>query len=164
MNYNSMRPLMALLLSGAFGTTYAADKMTKTEPMAKETMARDSMNHDMMGKDGMAMTPHFIAYTDATFDAAQQAGQSMVVAVSASWCPVCKGQEMTLNKLMAQPAYAKTAFFRVDFDSQKAAVERFKATKQSTLIAFRGKSEMGRIEYTADKAKVMALAAKAKSS
>jgi thioredoxin 1 len=119
---------------------------------------------DAMKKKSMMMSPHFVAYSDAAFDAAQKAGKSMIVAIAADWCPVCKSQEVTLTSLMADPAYAKTAFFRVDFDTQKTAVAKFKATKQSTLIALRGKTEVGRIEYTADTAKVMALAAKAKSS
>jgi thioredoxin 1 len=166
------------LTSVLAGPAFAADAMKKDamaadamkheamgkDAMGKDAMGKDAMSHDAMGKDAMMMAPHFIAYTDAAFDAAQKAGKPMVVAIAADWCPVCKGQEVTLNKLMAEPAYAKTTFFRVDFDAQKPAVTKFGAKMQSTLIAYKGSKEVGRIAYTADKAKVMALAAKAKAS
>jgi thioredoxin 1 len=125
------------------------------------TLARESMTkQDSMAGPEAMMAPQFVAYSDAAFAAAQKAKQSTVVAISAEWCPVCKNQEITLSKLMKDPAHAKTAFFRVDFDSQKAAVKKFRAKSQSTLIAFKGGKEVSRIFYTAEPAKVMGLAAK----
>jgi thioredoxin 1 len=167
-NFTRAAPALLMLAGALTMPAFAADAMKKDmmkkQPMAAEPMAKDAMTKDAMAKDSMMMAPHFVAYTDAGFEAAQKAGKSMVVAIAADWCPVCTSQEMTLNKLMTEPGYAKTAFFRVDFDAQKAAVTKFKADKQSTLIAYRGTKELGRIEYTADKGRVTALAAKAKAS
>jgi thioredoxin 1 len=124
-------------------------------------LAKDSMTkHDSMTGPEAMMAPHFVAYSDSAFAAAQKAKQSTIVAISAEWCPVCKNQEITLSKIMKDPAYGKTAFFKVDFDSQKAAVKKFKAKSQSTLIAFKGGKEVSRIFYSAEPAKVMGLAAK----
>jgi thioredoxin 1 len=125
-------------------------------------LAQDAMmKKDSMAKQEAMMSPRFVAYSDAAFTAAQKAKQPIIVAISALWCPVCKNQEIILSKLMKDPAYAKTAFFKVDFDSQKAAVGKFKAKSQSTLIAFRGGTEVSRIFYTADAGKVTELAAQA---
>ena len=44
----------------------------------------------------------------------------------------------------AQEKFASLQVFRVDFDSQKEALARFRARMQSTLIAFKGKAETGR--------------------
>jgi thioredoxin 1 len=127
-------------------------------------LAQDGMmKKAMIPVAGAQTSQKFVAYSDAAFAAAQKAGQPIVVAVAADWCPVCKNQEMTLNKLMRDKGYANTAFFRIDFDSQKPAVTKFKAKAQSTLIAFQGKKEVARLFYNAEPAKVMALAAKATS-
>ncbi|ATQ67273.1 MULTISPECIES: thioredoxin family protein [Methylosinus] len=84
------------------------------------------------------------AYTAKAFDAAQAAGKPILVEVHAPWCPTCKAQEAVLEKLEAQPKFASLQVFRVDFDSQKDALTRFRAGRQSTLIAYHGKEEKAR--------------------
>lgn len=83
-------------------------------------------------------------YSAAAFDAAQAAGRPILVDVYAPWCPTCRAQEPVIERLTAQPAYADLIVFRVDFDSQRDALRRFGAQRQSTLIAFRGTRETGR--------------------
>lgn len=78
------------------------------------------------------------------FAAAQAAGKPIIVHVYAPWCPTCRAQEPTLQKLEADPKFAGAAAFRVDFDSQKDAVRALKATSQSTIIVFKGAKEVGR--------------------
>jgi thioredoxin len=58
--------------------------------------------------------------------------------------PSCAAQEPIIDKLTAAPADKNLVIFRVDFDSQKAAVRAFGARSQSTLIAFHGGTETGR--------------------
>lgn len=84
------------------------------------------------------------AYSPKAFDAAQAAGEPILVEVHAPWCPTCQAQEKVLGKLEADEKYARLQVFRVDFDSQKDALTRFRASRQSTLIAFKGKAETGR--------------------
>lgn len=142
-----------LSVLGAAPALLAQDAMMKKEAMTKDKMGADAM-----------MAQHFVPYTDAAFAAAQKAGQPILVDIYADWCPVCKNQHLILDKLMSDPAYAKAVFLQVNYDTQKAAVKKFKAKSQSTLITFSGTKETGRIFYTADPAKITALAAKLKSS
>jgi thioredoxin 1 len=84
------------------------------------------------------------AFDEASFDAAQKAGKSILVAIHASWCPTCKAQKPILSQLMAEPKFKDLIYFVVDFDNQKDAVKFFDARMQSTLIAFKGTMETGR--------------------
>lgn len=84
-------------------------------------------------------------YDDAAFKAAQASGSSILVHVTAPWCPTCKAQHASLDDINKNAAYAKIAVFNVDFDTQKDALKAFKATSQSTLIAFKGTTETGRL-------------------
>jgi len=85
-----------------------------------------------------------IPYTNEKFKVAQAAGQPILVHIWASWCPTCKAQGPVLEKLTAKPEYKGLTVFEVNFDTQKDAVKQFAATKQSTLIAFRGSRETSR--------------------
>ncbi|MEQ1653313.1 MAG: thioredoxin family protein [Hyphomicrobium sp.] len=83
-------------------------------------------------------------YDAAAFKAAQDAGKSILIDVHAPWCPTCKAQAAVLETLKDKPAYKDLTVYRVDFDSETAALKAFKVTQQSTLIAFKGATETGR--------------------
>jgi thioredoxin 1 len=83
-------------------------------------------------------------YSKTAFEAAQAAGKPIIVEVSATWCPVCKAQAPILASLKSRPEYRDIAFFEIDFDTQKDALQSLKVSKQSTLIAFKGKTEVTR--------------------
>ena len=80
----------------------------------------------------------------AAFAAAQAAGKPILVDIWASWCSTCAKQGPILSKLLADPAMKGLVAFRVDFDTQKDAVQALGARNQSTLIVFRGREERGR--------------------
>lgn len=84
------------------------------------------------------------AFNQQDFEKLTQAGQPVVVDVSATWCPTCKAQKPILERLMKQPAYQAVTLMTVDFDAEKATLRRFKVSQQSTLVAFKGKQEQGR--------------------
>ncbi len=91
------------------------------------------------------------------FAAAQAAGQTILVEVSAPWCPTCKVQKPILSRLGAKPEFAKFAFFEIDFDSQKDALRQMRAQSQSTLIVFKGAQEAGRSVGDTNPASIEAL-------
>ena len=84
------------------------------------------------------------AYSDTAFQAAQASGVPILVEVHASWCPTCKAQAPIIDQLTSQDKFKDMKILRIDFDSQKAEVRKFGAQMQSTLIVFKGKSEVGR--------------------
>lgn len=83
-------------------------------------------------------------FTETAFDAAQQAGKSILVDTFATWCQICARQAPIIEKLRAEPKFKDLVIFRVNFDTQKDIMRKFRASVQSTLIAFRGAKEVGR--------------------
>ncbi len=83
-------------------------------------------------------------FTPEAFAAAQDAGKPILVEIHASWCTTCAAQKPILSSLMAQPRFKEMTVLRVDFDTQKSEVKNFGARVQSTLIVFKGKTEVGR--------------------
>jgi thioredoxin 1 len=84
-------------------------------------------------------------FDDSAFKAAQAAGSEILVHVTAPWCPTCVSQHKTLSEIGKKPEFAKLAVFDVDFDTQANVWKGLKATSQSTLIAFKGATETGRL-------------------
>jgi len=78
------------------------------------------------------------------FEAAQAAGQPILVEVTAPWCPTCKAQAPILANLAGQSKFKDMVRFEIDFDSQKDLLRKFNVRMQSTLIVFKGKQEMAR--------------------
>jgi len=99
---------------------------------------------------------------DATaFADAQQSGRPILVAIHAWWCPVCLVQKVIINTVIGARRYDDLAYFVVDYDRQKDLVRRFGAQRQSTLIVFRGRMEMGRSVGETNDGSIVELVAKA---
>jgi len=94
--------------------------------------------------------------TDA-FKAAQASGGPILVEIHADWCPTCKAQSPILDKLTADPKFRDLKVFRVDFDAMKPVVKQFGAQMQSTLIVFKGATELGRSVGDTKEASIAAL-------
>ena len=109
---------------------------------------------------GFAMAGEPSSFTPAAFEAAQKAGKPILVEVTAPWCPTCRAQAPIVNELSVDPRFKKLQVFAVDFDSQKDALQMFKAQRQSTLIVFKGALEVGRSVGDTDKDSIEALVAK----
>src|ERR1700746_1041473 len=106
----------------------------------------------------IALTPVFAAdpqpFDAKAFADAQRAGKPIFVGIHASWCPICKAQKPILSELMADPKFKDLVYFVFDFDTQKDVVKFFGARMQSTLIAFKGKTETGRSVGEQDRASI----------
>lgn len=93
---------------------------------------------------GAATAAEIMPFTPAAFEAAEAAGKSILIDVSAPWCPTCKAQRPILSGFEAQPKFKDLVVLDVDFDSQKDVLRRFGVRMQSTLIAFKGATETAR--------------------
>lgn len=92
-----------------------------------------------------------------SFAQAQKAGKPILVAIHASWCVTCKAQKLILNELMPAPKFKDLIYFLVDFDTQKDVMKYFGANERSTLIAFKGETETGRLVGDTDRSSIAAL-------
>lgn len=109
----------------------------------------------------MALIP--AAYAAQPFDAktfrqAQEAGKPILVDVTAGWCPVCAKQKQIIESLEAQQP--ELTVFEVDFDSAADTLKTFGVRYQSTLIVFKGKTEIGRSIGVTDPGAIRSLVAK----
>ena len=100
-------------------------------------------------------------YTPGVAEAAMDAGKVVLLDFWASWCSTCAAQERVLAALKAEnPAYEqKIEFFVVDWDQYKKG-ELSKALnipRRSTLVALKGRQELGRIVAGTSKADIKAL-------
>jgi len=84
------------------------------------------------------------SFDAAAFAAAQNRGAPILIEISAPWCPTCRAQQPIIDEVVQLPRHKDLVVFTLDFDSQKAGLRQFDARSQSTLIAFRGKSETAR--------------------
>jgi thioredoxin 1 len=96
-------------------------------------------------------------FTEAAFKAAQKAGKSILVDISATWCPTCKAQAPIIKGLLGTPKFKNIVILAVDFDAQLDVVRAMGAQQQSTLIAFKGETETGRSVGDTDPASIEAL-------
>lgn len=85
-----------------------------------------------------------VAYDAEAFEAAQAAGRPILVQITAPWCPICRAQKPILAALSAEPRFRDLAVFTIDFDGQRDLVRRFDARMQSTLILYKGRTEIAR--------------------
>jgi thioredoxin 1 len=76
------------------------------------------------------------------FQQAQVAGKTILVDVTASWCPTCRQQRPILQEVEKQRP--SLIVYEVDFDTAKDTLKRFRFRYQSTLIVFKGTREVGR--------------------
>ena len=83
-------------------------------------------------------------YDAAACDALTAGGKPVVVAVHASWCPTCRAQKPIQTQLMSSATFKDFTMFVVDFDKDTSVLKRFRVFRQSTIIVFRGKTEVGR--------------------
>lgn len=100
------------------------------------------------------------AFDQKAFDAAQSAGKPILVEVSAPWCPTCKAQAPILAKLRGETRFKDLVMFEIDFDSKKDLLKKFNVQRQSTLIVFKGKQEVGRSTGDTNAASIAALLGK----
>lgn len=136
-----------LLAIAAFGAALSA-------PLAVAHAQQDTMM-----KAKASVQP----FTLAALKAAQSAGKTILVHAHAGWCPTCRAQVPVIDAIAADPANAGVVIFRLDFDQQKAERRALNITGQSTIIAYRGMTETGRVQGETKQAAIAKLVSAARS-
>lgn len=113
----------------------------------------------MIATVGTAAAAEARPFEPAAFAAATADGRSILIEVTAPWCPTCKAQKPILSELLATPAFRDVVVFEVDFDSRKDVLRSFDVRQQSTLITFKGARETGRTTGDTSRAGIAALLA-----
>jgi thiol:disulfide interchange protein len=88
---------------------------------------------------------------------AQAQGRPVLVEVYADWCSVCKVQHKHISELVRDPAFKNLVVLRLNYDTQKAERRKLNVPRQSTLIAFNGRKETGRVVAVTDRGAIHAL-------
>ncbi len=102
-----------------------------------------------------------LLYTPGSAEAAMDAGKIVLLDFWASWCTTCAAQERVLAELRAEnPAYDRNiVFYIVDWDEhgKGALAKDLRIPRRSTLVALKGRQELGRIVAGTSKAEIKAL-------
>lgn len=106
-----------------------------------------------------ARAAEFRDFDQASFAAAQTQGRPILLDIHAWWCPVCASQARTIKNTVVAAQYDRLIVFRINYDKQKPIWRNFGVRKQATLIGFRGKREVGRVEFMTNKDRITSLLA-----
>ena len=102
-----------------------------------------------------------VLYTPGLAEAAMDAGETVLLDFWASWCSTCATQARVLAALKAEnPAYVENIrFFTVDWDAHgDGELSRaLRIPRRSTLVALRGRTELGRIVAGTSRREIQAL-------
>jgi thioredoxin 1 len=96
-------------------------------------------------------------FTSADLASAQKAGQAVAVHFHATWCPTCKAQAKVFDALKADPALDKVTLLVADYDTEKELKKQLNVRAQSTVVVFKGKTEVARDGGSTEPAQLKAL-------
>lgn len=100
-------------------------------------------------------------FEQGAFESRLAAGDPILVHVTAPWCGECRAQKPIVATLAESAEYKRLVIFDVDFDTQKDALRQLRVQKQSTLVVFKEKAEVGRAVGITRKGAIDALIRKA---
>ena len=100
-------------------------------------------------------------FTTAEFTAAQAAGAPVAVHFRADWCPTCRAQDKAFSTLKSDPALNSVTLLQADYDKEKALKKQMNVRAQSTVIVFKGKTEVARDGGATEPDKLKAVLSKA---
>jgi thioredoxin 1 len=83
-------------------------------------------------------------YSAAELAQAQAANKPVALHFHADWCPTCRAQTQVLETLKKEPGLDVTVLV-ADYDTEKELKRQYHVRAQSTLIAFKGSKESGRV-------------------
>ncbi|MEO1703133.1 MAG: thioredoxin family protein [Pseudomonadota bacterium] len=103
----------------------------------------------------------FVDYKPGAIQTALNAGKTVFVDYSATWCSTCARQDRVITALREQnPAYDQAmTFIKVDWDTYKDedVTKSRNIPRRSTLLVLRGDAELGRIVAGTTETQIKAL-------
>jgi thiol-disulfide isomerase/thioredoxin len=97
-------------------------------------------------------------YHAAEFTAAQQQQKHVIIEVFKKGCPTCAAQQPALEA--ARKQFPDAVFMIIDFQRDTDAVTQFKVVKQSTILVFKGGTEVARLVGETDQTAILTAIAK----
>jgi len=94
-------------------------------------------------------------FNSEIFMDAQKAGKKIVLHYHADWCPTCRKQNNLLSELVKDSKYKDLIFIQANYDKDTEIKKKHNVKSQSTLIYFKGETEVSRSLGQTDK-KVLA--------
>lgn len=98
----------------------------------------------LLALSGIAHALEIRPYSAPELADAQKAGKSVAVIFHADWCPTCKVQQQTLEALKKEAGLDVTVLV-ANYDTEKDLRKEHRVRSQSTLVAFKGAKETGRV-------------------
>lgn len=100
-------------------------------------------------------------YAAETLAAKQKAGEAVALHFHADWCPTCRAQEKVFNSWKGDASVPGTLLI-VNYDKERELKRQLGVRTQSTVIAYKGSKETGRLAGETDQAALRAVLASAK--
>ncbi len=88
-------------------------------------------------------------YAPETLAAKQKAGESVALHFHADWCPTCRAQEKVFNGWKGDASVPGTLLI-VNYDKERELKRQLGVRTQSTVIAYKGGKETGRLAGDTD--------------
>jgi thioredoxin-like negative regulator of GroEL len=88
-------------------------------------------------------------YLPETLAARQKAGEAVALHFHADWCPTCRAQDKAFNGWKGDATVPGTLLI-VDYDKERELKRQLGVRTQSTVIAYKGGKETGRLAGETD--------------
>lgn len=88
-------------------------------------------------------------YSPESLAAKQKAGEAVALHFHADWCPTCRAQDKVFNGWKGDAAVPGTLLI-VDYDKERELKRQLGVRTQSTVIAYKGAKETGRLAGETD--------------
>lgn len=88
-------------------------------------------------------------YAPETLAAKQKAGESVALHFHADWCPTCRAQDKVFNGWKGDASVPGTLLI-VNYDKERELKRQLGVRTQSTVIAYKGTRETGRLAGDTD--------------
>ncbi len=100
-------------------------------------------------------------YSPESLAAKQKAGEAVALHFHADWCPTCRAQEKVFNGWKGDATVPGTLLI-VNYDKERELKRQLGVRTQSTVIAYKGSKETGRLAGETDPAPLRAVLDSAK--